>query len=120
MNGYNLDSPNIAFARRFKVAAASIVIGLVMAASNASNDVASTVTQHDAAANAAAATATHYFPSPYVLNAAEAMPHIVAMIAVSSAAMLLFACASTPRPLRRRLPLLQRQVTPRFDISHSS
>ena len=62
----------------FKLAAAVVVIGLIIAASEGPINAAPTATMHDAAASEAAPVATEYFPSGYTLDATEPSPHIEA------------------------------------------
>ena len=62
----------------FKFAAAVVVIGLIIAASEGPIIAVPTVTLHDAAASEMAPAATEYFPSGYTLDVTEPSPHIEA------------------------------------------
>ena len=66
------------FAGGFKFAAAVVVIGLIIAASESPINWVPTTTVNEVAASEAAPAATEYFPSGYVLDATEPTPHIEA------------------------------------------
>jgi hypothetical protein len=74
----NDNGRRVTAADAFRVAAAVVVIGLILAASEGSINVPPTHTLHDTAAAQASAPATEYFPSGYTLNASEPEPHIEA------------------------------------------
>ena len=67
-----------AIAGGFKVAAAVVVIGLILAASEGSINPDSTRTLHDAAVASAqpASPKFEYFPDGYTLNASEPAPQV--------------------------------------------
>lgn len=76
MNRYNDERRCPDFAGRFKLAAAVVVIGLIIAAVESPINWAPTTTLHDAAAAEATPAAAEYFPSEYTLDATEPAPHV--------------------------------------------
>lgn len=79
MNAHDTDRQCPDFAGRFKLAAAVVVIGLIVAAIESPINWAPTATTvRDAAASDAAPAPVDYFPSGYTLNAGEPAPHIEA------------------------------------------
>ena len=67
------------FAGRFKVAAAVVVVGLIVAAIESPiNWAPTTTTVHDVAASEAALAPAGDLPSDYTLDAGEPAPHVEA------------------------------------------
>ena len=78
MNRYNDERPCPDFAGRFKLAAAVVVIGLIVAAVESPINWLPTTTLHDVAAAETTPAATTYFPWEYTLQATEPAPHVEA------------------------------------------
>ena len=78
MNPNDFDRQCPDFAGGFKFAAALVVIGLIIAASESSINWLPTTTLHDVAANEATAAAIESVPSASTPNAVEPSPHIEA------------------------------------------
>ena len=66
------------FASGFKFAAAVVVIGLIVAASESPINWLPTTTAHDVVASEAAPAPADYFPSDDALNTGEPTPHVEA------------------------------------------
>jgi hypothetical protein len=66
------------FAGGFKFAAAVVVIGLIVAASESPINWLPTTTPHNVAASEAAPAPADHLPSDYTLDAGEPTPHVEA------------------------------------------